>query len=134
MFSAPALLNLTTSLSDEPATKDLDKPYRKGYYGEGRANWDTAPEPLQQHEATALTRRQDAQKHALPNSADVKYQRQMDDDSIQAEINKKIARLQRRRKRSQHKQQLLQKKKTDYLQAGQSSSSDSSSSTSSSDA
>lgn len=132
--SRPTTVNLTTSLSDEPA-KDLDKPYRKGYYGEGRANWDTAPEPLEQHEATALTRRQDAQKHALPNSADVKYQRQMDDDNIQAEINKKIARLQRRRKRSQHKQQLLQKKKTDYLEAGQSSSSsDSSSSTSSSDA
>lgn len=35
--SRPASVDLTSSLSDEPA-KDIDKPYRKGYYGAGRAN------------------------------------------------------------------------------------------------
>ena len=43
MFSSrPASVDLTSSLSGEPA-KDIDKPYRKGYYSVGRANSDTDP-------------------------------------------------------------------------------------------
>lgn len=129
--SRPATMNLTTSLSDEPA-KDLDKPYRKGFYGEGRANWDHVVEPLDPSQNTALTRRQDAQQAALPDSANIKYTATLDDRDIAAEIEKKQARLQRRRRRAKHKQDLLRQKKAAHKLSLDNPSSSSSSSDSSS--
>ena len=88
---------------------------RKGYYGAGRANWDTDPQPLAPNQATALTRRQDSQRTVLPNSADIKYKRVPDDADMALEIAKKNARLQRRA-RSQHRQAILRRKKEDHEQ------------------
>ena len=80
--SRPASVDLTSSSAGEPA-KDIDKSYRKGYYGAGRANSDTDP-----HEATARTRRQDAQASNLPANSDRKYKLQADDADSQQEIEK----------------------------------------------
>ena len=131
--SRPTTVDLTTSLSDEPA-KDLDTAYRKGYYGEGRANWDASPTPLAPQEETALTRRQAEQKHVVPQGADIKYTRVPDDEDLKAELDKKVTRLQKRRLRTKHKQQLLPNKRAQYNQANECPSSDSSSSASDSDA
>ena len=91
--SRPTTVDLTTCLSDEPA-KEIQTPYRQGYYGAGRANWDTDPQPLAPNQATALTRRQDSQRTVLPNSADIKYKRVPDGADMALEIAKKNARLQ----------------------------------------
>lgn len=89
MFSSrPVTVELTSCLLEEPVP-DLEAPYRKGYFGAGKSNWDTAPKPFQSDKATALTRRQNAQTVALPQGADVTYNVQMDDVDMRQEIEKK---------------------------------------------
>ena len=115
MFSSrPVTVELTSSLLEEPVP-ELEAPYRKGYYGAGKSNWDTSPKPLQPDEATALTRRQNAQTVALPQGADVAYKVQMDDVDMRQEIEKKKARLDRRRQRSAARKQMLQSKISAHL-------------------
>ena len=86
------------------------------------------------HEATALTRRQDAQASNLPASSDRKYKLQADDADIQQEIaKKKQAQLDRRRRRAQHRQRMLANKIATYNQNDNANSASSSSSSSTSE-
>ena len=94
-------------MSKAPAAAPIPKV--EGYYGAGKSNWDTAPKPLQPDEATALTRRHNAQTVALPQGADVTYKVQMDDVDMRQEVEKK-ARLDRRRQWSAARKQMLQSK------------------------
>ena len=63
----------------------------------------TNPSPLAPQDATALTRRQDAQRDSLPHSSNIKYKPEPDEEDLQADIQKRAARLQRRRRRNQHR-------------------------------
>ena len=115
--SRPTTAEITSALGDEPA-KDL--------------------EPLAAcapQDATALTRRQDAQRDSMPHGSDIKYKPEPDEEDLQAEIQKRAARLQRRRRRNQHRKRLLASKVEAHALAnadGSDSSSTSSSSSSSS--
>ena len=123
---------LASSLSDKPS-KDIDKPYRKGYFGVGRANLDTDPQPLDAHEATALTLADKMLK--LP----IFRQAQIENTSckpMMQTFNKKLEKkkqLDRWRRRAQHRQRVLANKIATYNQDDDANSSCSSSSSSTSE-
>ncbi|CAK9062324.1 Uncharacterized protein SCF082_LOCUS32497 [Durusdinium trenchii] len=81
--------------------------WRRGFWGSGRSNWDTDPEPLHLHKNTALSRRYDEQKSLLPRAKGRKHNAL---PSLDDEIKKHEASLQRRRQRNKIRQQAWSKK------------------------
>ena len=81
--------------------------WRRGFWGSGRSNWDTDPEPLHLRKNTALSRRYDEQKSLLPRAKGRKHNAL---PSLDDEIKKHEASLQRRRQRNKIRQQAWSKK------------------------
>ena len=60
------------TLRDEPA-KNLEVPYREGFFGAGRAEWDTNPQPLQPNQHSIWIKRQEAHQSLLEPAGLDKY-------------------------------------------------------------